>query len=133
MKPLIGIVSRVEYPGNTGKYAFNYQYKNRLLKYGVDVIGILPPQMVNHTCLKYDEQPDLTEEDKEMIRRQIDLCDGVLLPGGFKTNKYDRYIVEYLIESDKPTIGICLGMQQLSGYGKEALMNEKSATTNAET
>ena len=126
MKPLIGIVSRVEYPGKTGKYTFNYEYKNKLLNYGVDVIGILPPQAVDHTSLEYKDQPDLTEEDKEMIRRQIDLCDGVLLPGGFKTNKYDRYIIDYLIESDKPTLGICLGMQQLSNYKRDYFQNEKN-------
>ena len=126
MKPLIGIVSRVEYPGETGKYAFNYQYKNKLLNYGVDLIGILPPQAVDHTSLEYKDQPDLTEDDKEMIRRQIDLCDGVVLPGGFKTNKYDRYIIDYLIESDKPTLGICLGMQQLSNYKREVFENVKN-------
>lgn len=126
MKPLIGIVSRVEYPGNTGKYAFNTEYRERLLNYGVDIIGILPPQSVNHTALKYNEQPDLSSEDKEMIKRQIDLCDGILLPGGFKTNKYDRFIIDYLIEIDKPTLGICLGMQQLAGYKVDILEADKN-------
>lgn len=126
MKPLIGIVSRVEYPGNTGKYVFNKEYKIRMLKYGVDLIGILPPQEIDHTSTKYDEQPDLTEEDKDMLKRQIDLCDGILMTGGFKTNKYDRFIIDYIVEKDKPFLGICLGMQQLSGYNKEILENEKN-------
>ena len=126
MKPLIGIVSRVEYPGKTQKYCFNLRYKTRLVDHGVDLIGILPPQNVDHTTLQIDEQPDLTENDKEFIRRQIDLCDGILLPGGFKTNKYDRYIIDYLIEKDIPTLGICLGMQQLSNYKREVFQNEKN-------
>ena len=126
MKPLIGIVARVEYPGNTEHYVFKDTYREKLLKYDVDIIGILPPQIVDHTSSKYNEQPDLTDEDKEMIKRQIDLCDGIILPGGFKTNKYDRYIIDYLIESDKPTLGICLGMQQLSNYKRDMFLNEKN-------
>jgi gamma-glutamyl-gamma-aminobutyrate hydrolase PuuD len=126
MKPLIGIVSRVEYPGKTKKYCFNLSYRAKLLELGVDVIGILPPQTVDHTTLQIGEQPDLTEEDKETVRRQLDLCDGILLPGGFKTNKYDRYIIDYIIENDIPTLGICLGMQQLSNYKREMFQNEKN-------
>lgn len=126
MRPLIGILSRVEYPGNTGKYVFNNPYRERFLKYDVDLMGILPPQSIDHTSTKYDEQPDLTDRDKEMIIRQISICDGVILPGGFKTNKYDRFIVDYLIDNDIPTLGICLGMQQLSGYKKEILENDKN-------
>lgn len=124
MKPLIGIVARVEYPGNTKKYCFNHIYRERLLGFGADLLGILPPQQIDHTSTKYDEQPDLTDEDKEMIIRQIKMCDGVVLTGGFKTNKFDRFIVDYLIENDIPTLGICLGMQQLSNYGREVFVNE---------
>lgn len=129
MRPLIGIVSRVEYPGNNGKYVFNNSYRKRLLKYDVDILGILPPQEIDHTKTRYDEQPDLSERDKEILIRQINMCDGIILPGGFKTNKYDRFIVDYLIDNDIPTLGICLGMQQLSGYKKEILKNDKNESS----
>jgi gamma-glutamyl-gamma-aminobutyrate hydrolase PuuD len=126
MKPLIGIIARVEYPGNTKHYVFKDAYREKLIEYGADVIGIIPPQTVDLTSARYNEQPDLSTDDINMIKRQIDLCDGIILPGGFKTNKFDRYIIDYLIETDKPTLGICLGMQQLSNYKREMFLNKKN-------
>ena len=124
MKPVIGIVARVEYTGETGKMAVNEPVRRAIVAHGGNPFCILLPQDIEYTKTKYADQPELTEEEKEMIRKQIDFCDGVLFPGGFTTSKGEKYILDYVIQNDKPTLGICLGMQILGSYGAEALTNE---------
>ena len=128
MRPMIGIVARVEYPGDTHKLVIEERYRNAILKSGGFVTCIMPSQIVDYTTTKTQDQAELTDEEKELIIKQIDNCDGLLLPGGFKTNKYDRFIVDYAIEKDIPTLGICLGMQIIGNYKNEPIWNEKNAS-----
>ena len=52
--------------------------------------------------------------DFEKSKKIIDECDGIILPGGDKPNINIYKIIKYLYISNKPTLGICLGMQQLA-------------------
>lgn len=126
MRPLIGIVARVEYPGETQKLVIDERYRNAVIKSGGSPIAIIPSQCIDYTSTKYVDQEELILEEKEMIIRQIDMCAGILLPGGFKINKFDRFIVDYVIEKDIPVLGICLGMQTMANYKKDKLWNEKN-------
>ena len=119
MKPIIGIIARVEYPGETGKLVMNETYRQTIIKYGGNPIVIMPPQDINYTEVKYDNQEELTKEEKEMLITQINLCDGIIMTGGFKINKFDRFISEYATENDIPLLGICLGMQIMANYKKK--------------
>lgn len=118
-KPLIGLIARVEYPGETGKLITNEFYRRAIIKHGGNPIVIMPPQDIDYTNTKYDNQNELTDEEKEMIIEQIKLCDGILMPGGFKINKFDRFISEYVTDNDIPLLGICLGMQIMANYKKK--------------
>jgi len=129
MKPLIGIVARVEYPGGTHKLVLNDEYRRKLISRGADVTLILPHGLIDYGDVPSKEQEPLTEEEKASIIRQIKNCDGILMPGGFKTNKFDLFIMEYAIENDIPILGICLGMQILSFYKREEISNEKNDTS----
>ena len=128
MKPLIGVVGRVEYPGGMHKIVINEANRFKLLESGADILMILPPQIIDYGDVPYNSQPDLTDEEKEMLIRQIKLCDGILMPGGFRFNRFDRFITEYVIENDIPTLGICLGMQIMSNYKRETPWNEPNAS-----
>ena len=125
MKPLIGIVARVEYPGETHKLIVHEDYRKKIIECGGIPIVICPCSTVDNTITKYSEQPELTDEEKEMIIKQIKCCDGILMPGGFKITKFDRFISEYVIDNDIPLFGICLGMQVMANYKKD-LWNEKN-------
>ncbi len=80
-----------------------------LKKYNINIIGI--PIIFGN------------ENEFDKIKETIDLCDGIISPGGSKIHDIDYKIVKYLHEIDKPTLGICLGMQIM---GK--LFNEKVRT-----
>ena len=47
----------------------------------------------------------------EKIKEIIDYCDGIIFPGGKYVKEIDCQIMKYLHDQDKPTLGICLGMQ----------------------
>ena len=126
MKPIIGLIARVEYPGETGKLVMNERYRRTVVKYGGNPTLIMPPQEFDYTVTKYEDQPLLTEEEKEMIRAQLKNCDGILMTGGFRFNYFDLFVTEYAIENDIPLLGICLGMQVISNYKREKAWNEKN-------
>lgn len=119
MKPVIGMVARVEYPGETGKLVMNERYRKIVIEYGGNPILIMPPQNIDYTKTKYDDQEELTSEEKEMLITQIKFCDGIIMTGGFKINKFDRFISEYATDNDIPLLGICLGMQIMANYKKK--------------
>ena len=47
----------------------------------------------------------------EKVKPVIDICDGIIFPGGKYVREVDHQMMRYAYEKDKPTLGICLGMQ----------------------
>ncbi len=80
------------------------------------ILPIVQVQDVDYADCKYDEINELTDKEKEDVDKYLDMVDGVVFPGGFKTTKFDQYLLERCIERDIPTLGICLGMQLMSSY-----------------
>ncbi len=78
MKPIIGIVSRVSYPGGTKELCVEEDYRNTIIKYGGNPIMILPPQEIDYTSERYNDQGELTEKEKDMLINQIKLCDVII-------------------------------------------------------
>lgn len=98
MKPIIGIISRKE----NDKYCVKEEIVNMILKY--DSIPII-----------------INSNNKE----SINLCDGIVFPGGDEVNKNDIELIKYLYENDIPCFGICLGMQEM-GYAFNGHFNKVS-------
>ena len=67
-------------------------------KYNINIIGI---PINNHY---------------ENVIEVINLCDGVILSGGDNFIENDYLLVKYLYENNIPTLGICLGMQNMGKY-----------------
>ena len=63
MKPLIGIVGRVEYPGSTHKLIVGEEYRQAVIKSGGNPISILPPGRIDYTCVKFNDQKELTKTE----------------------------------------------------------------------
>ena len=95
-------------------------------KSGNFVLPIVPVQDVNYNSTKYDEFEELTEKEKQLIDKYLNMVDGMFFPGGFKLTPYDRYLLEKCIEKDIPTLGICLGMQLMSCYREDGLKLEEN-------
>ena len=87
-KPVIGIVAR--------KIDNIYKVNENVVKKIVNSGGI--PILILPTNFK-----DLLSV--------LNICDGIVMPGGSDIYKYDRFICKYAIDNDVPILGICLGMQ----------------------
>ena len=55
----------------------------------------------------------LSDEEKNELYRQIDLCDGFILQGGLYSANYEIEMAKKIIELDKPLIGICAGFNNI--------------------
>ena len=72
--------------------------------------------------------------DFEKSKKIIDECDGIILPGGNNPNISINKIIKYLYITNKPTLGICLGMQELALFfeGKLSKMITNKHQSNKE-
>lgn len=76
----------------------NDEIVNYLSDYDVSLVGIIE-----------DSSSDFSK-----IIDVINLCDGVVLIGGRDESKIGVRIANYLWQNNKPTLGICLGMQNMA-------------------
>ena len=78
--------------------------------YGIkaDVVECLKNYDVNVICIpvRFNNNDELKK-----VENVIDFCDGIIFPGGEGINSIDCEIMRYVYEKNKPTLGICLGMQ----------------------
>lgn len=111
-RPMIGIVSRAGKIFNTKDVqVIEENNRNMVLKFGGIPIMILPPQILSYDSIKPRDIPDLTDGERLILKKQISLCDGLLMPGGLKSYSYDYFIDDYAKDIDIPILGECLGMQ----------------------
>lgn len=115
MEPIIGIVGRAD----NEKLGYNViccfeSVRKSIIKNGGIPILILPPQYVEYDELSPKDVNILTNEEKEKLMKEIDLCDGILIPGTSKLYEYDKFIYKYVKDKDIPILGICGGMQLMA-------------------
>lgn len=121
-KKVIGILARpTEDFENDKQVAVMDDYRRAVIKKGCVPYIICPLADVTYVDQNAKDIPPLTEEEKEIYRKIVDRCDGILITGGYSWYNYDEFVVRYAIEKDKPVLGICMGMQLLA-----ALDNEES-------
>ena len=111
-KPIIGIVGR----SDTSSEDYNIiccfeNIRRSIIKQGAIPILILPNQDLDYETSIPKEIDRLTSYEKEDLKKVVDLCDGIVMPGTYKLFEYDRFIYEYALNKDIPILGICGGMQ----------------------
>lgn len=116
-KPIIGIIGKVQ--PQYGEDIWHRidevdEIRYLIVKSGGIAITLLPTQ----ATLKFNDNDikdytNLTNEEKEELYRQIDLCDGFILQGGLYSSIYEVEMAKRIIEIDKPLIGICAGFNNI--------------------
>ena len=123
MKCVIGIPLSYQYSKeDRAILTMNESLRRTIQKAGGYVLPIAPVQDVNYIETKSSEFLSLSDLEKEVIEYSLDLCDGVIFPGGVKFTPYDRYLLERIIERKIPVLGICLGMQMMSCYKDDVFL-----------
>ena len=117
MRPVIGIVARSEENENGSSMLYVFEaVRQSIINCGGEPFLLLPPQDLDYYKTRNKDYPEFTIEEEKRMLKWLDMCDGIILPGGYKLTNFDRYVVEYATEKDVPILGICLGMQILSCY-----------------
>lgn len=123
MKPIIGIITRPDHLESGNKVDVVYSHiRIALTKQGAIPLPILPP-----TDIVYDGKTKTGKASYD-VTPLLDLCDGFIFQGGDQFYDYDLDIVDYAYKKNKPTLGICLGMQLLSFYKNGTLGYLKEKT-----
>lgn len=127
MRPLIGIPLR--YDVSKKETSLSYIYDSQRLsiqKLGADILPIPPIIEVDNKETKLKDYPELSKDNIDSLNRYLDMCDGIILPGGIKILPSDRYILDYAIKHKIPILGICLGMQTMSCYNEDINLEENA-------
>lgn len=114
MKPVIGMIGRPDSASDDDKVICIWEKTRRAIvkKAGIPFL-ILPNQDIEYETTRPKDVPRLTEEEKNNLKRMVDICDGLLIPGGYKWFEYDEVIYRYAFEKNIPILGICAGMQMM--------------------
>ena len=116
-KPIIGIIGKVQ--PQYGEDIWHRidevdEIRYLIVKNGGIAITLLPTEATlkfNDNDIKDDSV--LSDEEKNQLYRQIDLCDGFVLQGGLYSSNYEIEMAKRIIELDKPLIGICAGFNNI--------------------
>ena len=116
-KPIIGIIGKVQ--PQYGEDLWHRidevdEFRYLIVKNGGTAIMLLPTEETlkfNDNDIKDDTI--LSDEEKNELYRQIELCDGYILQGGLYSSKYEIEMAKKIIELDKPLIGICAGFNNI--------------------
>lgn len=120
MRPVIGVPLRYTHLHDGRPILYlGEKVRRAIQKAGGEVFSITPVQDVDYINTKGNEFPELTDEEKKLICKNLEYCDGLFFPGGNKITPYDRYLLEVAIEKKIPVLAVCLGMQMMSCYDEE--------------
>lgn len=106
----VGVVLRIEEIDNTLKHYVRDSLINKLIKYDIEII-----------CIPITNKLD-------NIYNIINSCDGIIFPGGDDILETDIKIIDYCYKMNVPTLGICLGMQEMSFYNKGLIRDLNSVS-----
>lgn len=131
-KIVIGILGVPSYDDeNYPIIALYNDYKDVVIKKGAIPFMITPVTNIDYNKFSLDEIPALTNEEKSIYNYMIDMCDGIIIPGGYRIYNFDEYIVKKALDNNMPILGICRGMQMLAnidnGYNCLEKINEDNS------
>ena len=125
-KPIIGIIGKVQ-PQYGEDLWHRIDEVDEIRYLIVNNDGIAITLLPTAKTLKFNDNDIhddtvLSDEEKEDLYKQIELCDGFILQGGLISANYEIEMGKKIIELDKPLIGICAGFNNiLRAIGTEVI------------
>lgn len=119
MRPIIGVSLKYGLDKDVSIISMTETLRRALQNLGADVMPIAPVIDDDSTKTPLKDFKKMREEDKINLNRFLDICDGIVMPGGNKILESDRYILDYAIKNKIPILGICLSMQMMACYKED--------------
>ena len=111
-RKIVGVLGTITVDDENDQVIALYEgYRNALIQNNCIPFMISPYSLLNN---EEKELEELKKEEKEYYQSMVDMCDGILIQGGYQWYPFDKFIVNDAIEKNKPVLGICLGMQLLA-------------------
>ena len=100
-KCIIGILATSNYMVTDDSFMDTYRFGNNYIKKIVEngAVPLLIPYV-----------------NEQVIEESLEMCDGLLLPGGTRIRPVDFEVIDYFYKRNKPILGICMGMQSIAMY-----------------
>lgn len=112
MKPIIGIVSTPNLDSNGGKmFCTDSKINNWVIRCGGIPLSIMPTNIDDVFSKKYQELNKLSNDEIKDLVKILDMCDGIVKPGGTSIQSFHKVIYNYTVTKNMPYLGICNGMQ----------------------
>jgi len=110
-KTIIGIMPRAYLIDERSQLYINDVVRRLIIKNNCYPLFIMPPQDVDYALTGSDEIKPISIEERKFLYSQIDMCDGLIMPGGSRQFEFDSIAYQYALAKDIPILGICMGMQ----------------------
>lgn len=132
MKPIIGIVSTPYLDKDNDKmFCIDYNVYNWVVKSGGTPIAIMPTNLDKMFEKRYRELNNLTTDETRELVRTLDMCDGIIKPGGLSIHPYHKFIYNYSVVRNMPYLGICNGMQLMAkAYDNDETLKQINTDIN---
>ena len=100
-KCIIGILATSNYMVTDDSFMDTYRFGNNYIKKIVEngAVPLLIPYV-----------------NEQVIEESLEMCDGLLLPGGTRIRPVDFEVIDYFYKRNKPILGVCMGMQSIAMY-----------------
>lgn len=111
-KPIIGLIGRLERKEFDSIFIHD-EYRVAILNSG-GIPFLLMPTYLSEMKNRNAFQNDFDIQSQMTLKPLLEICDGFLFSGGSEWFGFDEYILKYAYQTDKPVLGICLGMQLMA-------------------
>ena len=116
-KPVIGIPAKIRHKDEDDLWHRDEvvdELRLCVVEHGGIAVMLLPSEdTMSFNESDLGDETILSDEEKEDLHTQVDLCDGILLQGGDYSCAFEVEIARYALEKDIPILGICAGFNNL--------------------
>lgn len=113
-KPIIGILSKHQ-PKIDGSRPNTYirdEIKQAIFDNGGIAIGVISTEKgINDGNDNWGD--NLSQEERNNLIAQVNLCDGIILQGGPNSDNYEIIVAKYCYDNNIPCLGICAGQNNI--------------------
>lgn len=109
---IVGIVCKSASPDAYRKTGRGFAIISDEVRRAVLSVGLVPMAITSPKLQPgygYNTSGSLTAAERQILKQQISLCDGLILQGGGRIDDFEYDVARYAYDEDVPTMGFCAG------------------------